>query len=192
MANEKPEFKFLEHCAPSELIRFNLDDHTEWALVGKPGNGLFPVLVLSGNNAPYCFNAAADQGSNLKIQFLQRALFSYGQSYSLEPDHAGPCHVYSGELFVANGAMVITGPATAGNTPLVVATGGQFLRAQFKDRAQAYFFDLKNGRLSGEPEGNFKRAAFGKWTLRLHESVTGREDGMSVIEFSASPAIAHS
>ena len=52
MGKLQPEFKFLEDCQPAELIRVNLGEKTEWALVGQPGNGLFPVLVLTGEDAP--------------------------------------------------------------------------------------------------------------------------------------------
>jgi hypothetical protein len=48
MEKLQPEFKFLESCQPGELLRLNLGEQTQWALTGQSGNGLFPVIVLTG------------------------------------------------------------------------------------------------------------------------------------------------
>jgi hypothetical protein len=123
MEKLEPEFKFLEQCRPVELIRLNMEERTEWALVGRPGNALFPVLMLSGEDAPRCFNAAADAGGNLKVHFLRVSALSYGHAYALLPNLAGPCNVHDGRLFSANGALIITGPISAGTAAPTVTKG---------------------------------------------------------------------
>jgi hypothetical protein len=188
----KPEFKFLEQCGPVELICLNLVDRTEWALVGHPGNGLFPVLVLSGATAPYCLNAAADGGGNLKLHFLRVPALSYGQRYTLLPNLAGPCDVYSGPLFSTNGALVTTGQVSVPNGGPIVSKAASFLRAEFPGVRPYVYFNLSSGDLSGEREGDLDRAAFGHWTLSLDQNESEQNQRLRVMQFTAAAAVTSS
>ncbi len=185
MEKMQPEFKFLEDCQPCELVRLNLGDQTQWALTGQPGNGLFPVIVLTGDDSPRCINAATDAGGNLKIHFIRVPTLSYDRAYSLLPDLAGPCDVHDGPLFSANGALIITGPVTAGSVGPILIEGATFLRVKFSGGRGYVHFDLTSGRFSGAPEGNQSRAAFGNWTLLLNDNVCEREQYLRVKQFSA-------
>ena len=184
MEKLEPEFKFLETCQPLELLRINLGEQTEWGLTGRAGNGLFPVLVLSGEDAPRCFNAAEDPGGNLKIHFLRAPTLSYGHAYTLVPDLAGPCDVYEGPLFSAHGALVVTGPISVGSQGHPLSNARKLLRVKFANRPYVHF-DLLTGALRGAPEGNQDRAAFGRWVLLLNHEANDPKKQLCVMQFSA-------
>jgi hypothetical protein len=179
------EFKFLETCQPSELVRLNLGDRTEWAIVGRPSNALFPVLVLTGEDAPRCLNAAADSGGNLKLHFQRVPTLSYGHGYTLLPELAGPCDVSDGPLFSAHGALIIVGFGAAQAKGPIVAADRRLLRIKFDGGRPFVFFDLNGGHLTGTPDGNLDRAAFGKWSLLLDENPNDTKGKLPITQFSA-------
>jgi hypothetical protein len=186
MEKPQPKFKFLEQCSPCELIRLNIDGGTEWAVVGQPGNALFPVLILGAATTPRCLNAAADNGGNLKLHFQRIPALSYGHDYTLLPNLVGPCEVYSGPLFSTNGALIITGPVSVPNGGPIVSKAAKFLRAEFPGIRPYVYFNLNSGGLSGEREGDLDRAAFGQWTLSLDQDESEKDQRLCVMQFTAS------
>jgi hypothetical protein len=168
--SEKPvTLNSLDRCGPGHLIRINLNDRTEWAIVGKSNSRqMLPVLVLTGESAPYFLNVV-NEIEELRQEY-ERPVLSYGHSYTLNPDHIGPCDVNSGPLFELNGV-------------LIVADSARVIRAPFRGEKRLAYYDIDSGQVGGEPGG--ARAAFGRWLLRLHQNATGEEEPVLVAEFSA-------
>jgi hypothetical protein len=162
-------FKLLEDCVPRDLIRINLGESTEWALVSTKGHGLLVVVVLSGAAAPYCFNAMGSMG--VKPEF-EHPILCYGNSYILTPDHTGACDVNSGRLFGANGSLLLSE---------VNSNKSLFLRCDFPERGTASYYNIAIGSLGAEPGGG--RASFGQWSLGLKNTVSGSEYLTYVVEF---------
>jgi hypothetical protein len=183
MTNPIPSFKFLEDCVPRDLVRINLGDRTEWALVGTKNERLLLVCILSGNDAPYLFDAAGYMGP-VKPEHDNPVLW-YGRAYSLLPDHAGACNVNSGPLFGVHGTMFHSE---------VDSGSSLFLCCRFPERGdKKAYYNIETGNFSGEPGG--MRASFGRWALRLDKTITETEEPMVVAQFplsvSAAPISSH-
>jgi hypothetical protein len=148
------KFKKLLECKPGELVRINLGDRTEWAIVAKRVPTITPVVVLSGEGAPYTINAEDDAG--LKDEFADRAVLSWGSEYSLGIGdvHFSHCDVHDGILFGRNGSLILT-------------DGEKYLRC-YDHRRQPRFLCIGTGELRSEI-GTKNRAAFGEWHLWLNK-----------------------
>jgi hypothetical protein len=80
-----PVNKWLEHCEQGELIRGQLHRGIEWAIVGASGNELVQVVIGSGPDAPYWFNAYSP--GHMGVQ--QILCLSYGKKYRVVPNYSG-------------------------------------------------------------------------------------------------------
>jgi hypothetical protein len=53
MPKTSHEFGFLNACEVRQLTRVNIEERGEWAIVGVREQASFPLVVLTGANAPY-------------------------------------------------------------------------------------------------------------------------------------------
>jgi hypothetical protein len=137
-----PSFKFLEDCKPRDLVRINLGDRTEWALVGTKNDHMVLICVVTGQGAPYLFDAAAGYIGTVKPEYDNPVLW-YGQDYSFRPDHAGPCDVNAGPLFGLHGTML----QSDANTKSTL-----FLCCAFPERGtKKAYYNIESGNFSAEP-----------------------------------------
>jgi hypothetical protein len=172
MSNPVTTFKLLEDCNLRDLIRINLGTSTEWALVSTKTRDLLVVVVLSGKSAPYSCNAMGGMG--VKDEFADPVLY-YGHDYTFAPDHTGPCDVKSGQLFGANGSLLLSEVRSAPSF---------FLCCDFPEQGKKTYYDINTGSLSGEPGG--QKASFGRWSLWLNNTGMGEGTLIRLIEFSCS------
>ena len=148
MTNQPLEFGYLEACEPRELVRVKIEQNGEWAIVGIRSNNYFPIIVLSGQAAPYIINVIHD--GFIDGDFGRYPVLKYGQDYRVVPNHQGRCELGDGTLFKKKGALVLT-------------KAGIYLAAGVNKQSGVRYLDLQNGNLQGEPGG--ERAAFEGWTL---------------------------
>jgi hypothetical protein len=148
MSKTSYEFGFLNGCEARQLVRVKIEDRGEWAIVGAREHSLFPLVVLTGANAPLCINL--NQGGHIDGDFDTYAVLKYGTDYEVEPDHAGPCEIGAARMLNKPGSLLLAGK----DRYLLVRTG---------NKAVTRYFDVTTGKLHGEPGGN--TAWFAGWAL---------------------------
>jgi hypothetical protein len=52
----------LVKCEARELVQARMEDAIEWAIVVALAPGYFPLIVLTGSDAPFVFNIKPDPG----------------------------------------------------------------------------------------------------------------------------------
>jgi hypothetical protein len=151
---DRPTFKYFDACEPTELVRFTgAPGTTLWALVGIRGNEMLMLLLFPSDGPPYCENIMGHMDI-LKAPYEGKLVLSYGTNYSIRPDHGAACEVGGdGDLVRDPGSYIMTAK-------------DEFICCRY-DRGtnKLGYFDLKTGRVMGEP-GN-ERAVFGHWKLAL-------------------------
>jgi hypothetical protein len=146
-------FKFLDACRPCELVRFTGEQGTQWALAGAHGNAMLMLLIFPLGGPPFCENIMGDLNTLLR-PYEQTLVLSYGTNYSIRPDHAAACEI-------GDGGNLVRDPGS-----YVITAKDEFICCRY-DRAPTKigYFDLKTGRVMGEPGG--ERAVFGRWEMDL-------------------------
>jgi hypothetical protein len=146
--------KFLEHCKPGELVRARFGPNVEWGIVGYEGANSQQqrrVVVISGDNSPWCLNP----------EDAVSACLSYGREYDLLPEYGGPCEVFNaqGPAFAHAGMLVYACPSAG------TGTTDSYLIARATGRFESLIFlNLEQFRVIGsEPGGN--RAGFKRWSI---------------------------
>ena len=146
--------KFLEHCKPGELVRARFGPNVEWGIVGYEGANSQQqrrVVVISGDNSPWCLNP----------EDAVSACLSYGKEYDLLPEYGGPCEVFNaqGPAFAHAGMLVYACPSAG------TGTTDSYLIARATGRFESLIFlNLEQFRVIGsEPGGN--RAGFKRWSI---------------------------
>jgi len=91
----------LADCQPRELIRMKVEDATEWAIVGAPDPGYFPLIFLTGDKAPFVVNAAPNPSD-----FADRVA-KYGTKHRFLHEPGGPCQIGDGKLSKTAGSLVL-------------------------------------------------------------------------------------
>jgi hypothetical protein len=142
------EFGFLAECDAGQLVRVKIEESGEWAIVGARERSMFPLVVLTGHDAPYCINL--HQNGHIDGDFDTYAALKCGADYEIVPDHSGPCEIGVGDKFKRSGSFVLA------DTDRYLVVGG---RGQPGRR----YFDVASGKLRGEPGGN--TAWFAGWML---------------------------
>ncbi len=146
-----PEFKNLDDCHPRDLVRLKVGERVAWALIGSPGNEYRPVVILNQDGSAEGHNVVGSM-EMLKSAFSAPAL-CYGQSYTIEPNHAGSCDLTADAESAELGSLIL-------------ARTGTFIKSNFAGRQGAAYYDLASGKLTGTPGGPL--AVFGEWDLTLH------------------------
>ena len=146
-------FKFLDACRPCELVRFTGEQGTQWALAGARGNAMLMLLVFPLGGPPFCENIMGDLDILLR-PYEQTLVLSYGTNHSIRPDHAAACEI-------GDGGNLVRDPGS-----YVITAKDEFICCRY-DRAPTKigYFDLKTGRVMGEPGS--ERAVFGRWEMDL-------------------------
>jgi hypothetical protein len=165
MSKASYEFSFLDACEARQLVRVKIEERGEWAIVGARERSFFPLVVLTGTNAPYCINL--HQGGHIDGDFDRYAVLRFGADYEIEPDHAGPCEI---------------GPAQSLNKPgsFLLAGKDRYLLARAGNREGMRYFDIATGKLHGEPGGD--TAWFAGWALWA-AWMTPTADRVPLLEF---------
>jgi hypothetical protein len=143
----------LPQCHALELIRvLGIDAKTvEWAIVGKKAPGYFPVVYLTGENAPFVLDAT-------NAPFVNgRPVVKYGKAYRLEGDHRK--------------GVEIAEPKKQAGRMLLAGEDWYLVVNKFNEEGQRWFH-VKSGEVKGEPGDH--HAEFEGWTLRV-EGVGGRD-----------------
>jgi hypothetical protein len=161
----------LAQCAPRELVQVKVGDPTEWAIVGAEDPGYFPLIVLSGDGAPFVLNVSPDPG-----EFETRAVAKYGTNYRFAFDPMGPCQIGDGTLSKTVGSVVLTDD---GDWHLIVNNHMQ---------KGVRWFHLESGKITGEP--GLQRIAFGSWSLFI-EGLKQEPSEFTLLEFPK-PSAVHS
>lgn len=152
---------YLDDCKSGDLMRFRDDaDITHWAIVGRRANGLHPIAVLSGENAPFIVNAT-EHGHTIDI-FDTFPVLNYGNEFELRPSHEDEMQIGDSPLLRTKGALVITDHDKC----LVSGIHGQ---------SEIRYFSLNTGDVRGKPGGMI--ATFKIWSLvhpvfAPHQSIT--------------------
>jgi hypothetical protein len=136
----------LPTCGARELVRVvGVDDRsTEWAIVGKGSRDYFPLIYLTGQNAPFVLNA-------MIAPFLQeRPIVKYGTAWRLMADHTKTC-------------SIATMSKEAG-TMLLAGEDWYLVTNKYNERGQRWFH-VATGEVQGEP-GNHQ-AEFSGWKLLI-------------------------
>lgn len=154
-----PDFKQLDDCNPRDLVRLKVGERVAWGLIGAPGNEYRPVVILNQDGSAECHNVVGTM-EILKRDFEAPALF-YGQSYEIEPNHAGSCDLPPNAESAELGSLIF-------------ARTGTFIKCSFVGRQDAAYYDLASGKLTGAPGGPI--AVFGEWNLSLLSD--GRESSV--------------
>jgi hypothetical protein len=155
--------KFLEHCKPGDLVRARFGPNVEWGIVGYEGVNSQQqrrVVVISGDNSPWCLNP----------EDAVSACLSYGREYDLLPEYGGPCEVFNaqGPAFAHAGMLVYACPSAG------TGTTDSYLIARATGRFESLIFlNLEQFRVIGsEPGGN--RAGFKRWSIWMMLPPRGR------------------
>jgi|SRR5712671_1465220 len=148
MSKTSSEFGFLDKCEAGQLVRVKIGSIGEWAIVGARDRPIFPLVVLTGADSPYCINLY--QNGHIDGDFDTYAVLKCGTDYEIVPDHAGPCEIGVGQMFKRAGSLVLADT----DRYLVVGQRGQ---------QPTRYFDIATGKLRGEPGGN--TAWYAGWTL---------------------------
>jgi hypothetical protein len=126
-----------------------MEDAVEWAMVGALAPGYFPLIVLTGSDAPFVINVMQDPGD-----FERYPVAKYGKEYRFVHDPNGPCQIGDDKLSKTAGSLVLT------------EDGDWHLVTNNKDRrGDMRWLRLATGQVPGEPGS--KRIAFGKWDLLI-------------------------
>src|SRR5262249_18363331 len=141
-------FGFLEECEPNQLVLVKIEESGEWAIVGARERSMFPLVVLTGVDAPYCINL--HQNGHIEGDFETYAVLKCGTDYEIVPDHTGPCEIGLGQKLKKPGSFVL---ADADRYPIVGARRQKGMR----------YFNIATGKLQSEPGGS--TAWFAGWTL---------------------------
>jgi hypothetical protein len=142
IGNPTLTMKFLEYCEAGELIRGQFTETIEWAIIAERQENCPNVFVISGDRAPWCFDANKSKNmSNL-------VCLSYGKSFEILPDHAGSCNIVRGDLFNSNGTIIYACPFVAGakTIPYLSETIGQAA-------TERRYLNLDEFRIVSEPGG---------------------------------------
>jgi hypothetical protein len=142
----------LAGCGPRELVKVNVESATDWAIVGVPGPGIFPIVFLTGQDAPCVVNAKSDP-----VDFETYLAAKYGRDYWLAHDPSGPCQIGDGRLSKIAGTLVLT-----------EKVGWHLLVNDSHHPSRLRWFDLQSGKLTNDLGSNW--VAFGNWTLRIRPS----------------------
>jgi hypothetical protein len=138
----------LAMCEPRELVKVKVQDATEWAIVGARDPGYFPLIFLTGDNAPFVINVEPNQGDDFETYPVAK----YGTKYyRFVHDPNGPSQIGDGDLSKAAG------------THLLTENGDWYLVVNQYRKAGLRWFDLASGKVRGEPGSH--RIAFGNWKL---------------------------
>jgi hypothetical protein len=148
MSQTPYEFGFLEECEARQLVRVKIEESGEWAIVGARDRPLFPLVVLTGADAPYCINLY--QNGHIDGDFDTYAVLKCGTDYEIVPDHTGPCEIGVGQKLKRSGSFVL-------------ADASQYLLVGTRGQKGTRYFDILTGKLHGEPGGS--TAWFAGWTL---------------------------
>jgi hypothetical protein len=132
----------LANCEPRELVKAKVQDATEWAIVGARDPGYFPLILLTGENAPLVYNAGPNPG-----EFV--TLAKYGTKYRFLHDPNGPCQIGDNGLSKTAGSLVLT------------ENGEWHLIANQYRQSGIRWFNLASGEVLGDPGS--RRIAFEKW-----------------------------
>jgi hypothetical protein len=87
VVNEKglPINKWLKRCEQGELIRGNIHQKIEWAIVAARKEGAMDIVILSGPGAPYWVNVYSPK----LLDVPDILCLSYGKNYTIIPNYAG-------------------------------------------------------------------------------------------------------
>jgi hypothetical protein len=160
----------LAECGARELVQVKSGSTVEWAIVGAQAPGYFPLVLLTGDNAPRVINVASDPGD-----FARYPVAKYGMSYRLAHDPTGPSQIGDGELFRTAGSLVLT---EDGDWHLLVNPEGQ---------SAIRWLHLGTGKIMGE-RGSHKMA-FGYWNLCI-EGLLEEPSETTLLNYSASIDVA--
>jgi hypothetical protein len=162
VVNEKnlPKNKWLEHCEQGELIRGQLHRGIEWAIVGASGNQLNQVVILSGPDSPYLFNAY----SLSEMGVLQILCLSYGKDYWVIPNYSGELNRNeAGAFAILDDEYGIVVGGLPGSDPPVLR-----------------HFNLKTFRVEGPRGGNISYLA--GWSI-WKDGLTANGEPQKLLEF---------
>jgi hypothetical protein len=132
----------LAACKARELVKVKTGNAIEWAIVGAPAPGLFPLIFLTGENAPFVVNVQQYPGD-----FERHPVAKYGTNYRFAHDPSGPCQI--GDDRLTAGSLVLT---EDGEWHLIV-----------NGPRDVSWLHLESGNIMGEPGS--RRIAFGNWSL---------------------------
>jgi hypothetical protein len=134
----------LAKCGPRELIKVKVEDRTEWAIVGAKDPGYFPIIVLTGQSAPFVINVLPIRGD-----FETYPVAKYGTKYRL-------AHDPSGQSRIGNS------PGAAGSLVLAGEDDWYLIVNKFRESGVRWFH-LASGKVLGEPGSH--RMTFDNWHL---------------------------
>jgi hypothetical protein len=136
----------LTMCEPRELVKVKVQDATEWAIVGARDPGYFPLIFLTGENAPLVLNIEPISGD-----FATYRVAKYGKDYRFAHDPNGPSQIGDDSLSKSAGSLVLT---EDGDWNLVV---NKYRQPGLR------WLDLSTGKVLGEAGSH--RITFGSWKL---------------------------
>jgi hypothetical protein len=168
IGTRKPQVKLLEHCETGELVRGNFLGKMVWAIVCNRGNEFLNVVTLTGENAPYAFNAHSHN------QPMVVACLNFGKNFQLIPDYTGPCELRSTEPYKSK----------VGN--LMLAEKDSILVAD-NSKKMMTFVHLDTDAFLGEPGGLL--AVFEHWSLWIND-LEGHPVPTKVLEHKANVTLA--
>ena len=137
----------LAKCSARELIRVKADRTTAWAIVGAQEPRFFPLIFLTGDNAPFVINVVLDPGD-----FERYPVAKYGTDYRFVHDPTGPSQIGDDELSRTAGSLVLT---EDGEWHLLVN--------DYNRKGAIRWLHLASGKVVGE-RGSHK-IAFADWSL---------------------------
>lgn len=149
----------LGECETRSLIRFYTEEEAQWGIVGAKLQDYFPVLVLSGPDAPLVVGAMLN-GRTIDI-FDDYPVVNYGVDYSIAPIHTSRCEIGVDSLLrKTKGSLVY-----AGEDRLIAA--GLYRQEGIK------YFELRSGKTQRAPGGHV--AAFEGWWLDVPSLSSGKQ-----------------
>ena len=120
------------------------------AIVGKKNPDIFPIVVVTGAEAPFIVTAVL-HGHTID-NFESHPVLNYGNKFELSPDHLGECQIGDSRLFSTKGSFVL-------------ANNDRYLVVGRHKQSSTHYFDLSTGEVRSQPGGML--ASFKDWTLRI-------------------------
>jgi hypothetical protein len=158
------KLKRLSACASKELVRLEHEGKTKWAIVGQRDGKVFFLTMFTEDIEPHCQNVMSE--GQLKREFEDMIVLSYGTDNNLEEQHDKECNVSGGPLFQTPGSIIHTEDA-------------RYLCCKSTMQDKLVYFNLETGEVREAILGN--RAAFAEWILWPHSEERG------VLYYSARP-----
>jgi hypothetical protein len=150
---------YVSECATRSLIRFYTEEDALWGIVGEKSRDYFPILVLSGPEAPFVVGAVLN-GHTID-NFNTHPVVNYSADYEIVPAHAGRCQIGAdSQLRKTKGSLVY-----AGEDRLIAA--GLYRQEGIN------YFNLRSGNTQGAPGGLV--ASFESWWLNVTSLSSGNE-----------------